>query len=250
MPRLKFVNLSFNQLSTPLKQSDLEINVRWEYLRNLVLNSTLIDWESIQQILDFSPTLEELHLSLNEYDSVNLCNSDTECTCEEDTEAKDIENDNNCTCPKLDYRRKHKHLGIRKLHFNGNPVCKWKEIQKIGYAFPNLESLVLADCPINTLNSETEGHDEDNRKYARCESGYESEDSTGSPHDSFKHLKILNLNSTRLSSWDEIERLSKFPVLQCLRIQVGSVFVSSLIVFYFLSCKWKLLHLCLVFKTI
>ncbi|KAK9696275.1 hypothetical protein QE152_g32002 [Popillia japonica] len=64
MPKLKFVNLSFNQLSMPLKQTDVDVNIRWDYLRNLVLNSTQIDWKSVQQILDYSPTLEELHLSL------------------------------------------------------------------------------------------------------------------------------------------------------------------------------------------
>lgn len=208
MPRLKFVNLSFNELSTPLKNVEVDKNVRWQQLRNLVLNSTYINWESVQQILDHLPGLEELHLSMNEYNEVNLCET---CNCDKRDETK-------CFCPKNDYKKKHKHGGIRKLHFNGNPVDKWREVCKLGYAFPNLESLVLADCPIESLDLESD--DSVNRNYERSESECESGNAKESPHDSFRFLKFLNLNSTRLSTWDDIERLSKFPALHCVRVQV------------------------------
>lgn len=223
MPRLKFVNLSFNQLSSPLTQAELDLSFKWQQLRNLVLNSTNVDWKSVQQILDCLPRLEELHLSLNEYDHVDLCD-EKDCTCPKHTEEN--ENDDNgddikCSCPKVDYRKKHKHQGIRKMHFTGNPVSHWREVCKIGYAFPNLESLVLAECPIRTLDLEEEEKDgEGNREYLRCESQCEAEDSAVSPHDSFRKLKFLNLNSTLISTWDDIERLAKFPQLQRLRIQV------------------------------
>ncbi|GJQ78831.1 hypothetical protein Trydic_g2673 [Trypoxylus dichotomus] len=222
MPRLKFVNLSFNQLSMPLKQTDVDINIRWEHLRNLVLNSTQIDWDSVQRILDYSPTLEELHLSLNEYNYVSLCDPTTNCDRCEEKPKTDNERAYNekCFCGKLANLKKHKHLGIKKFHFNGNPISKWSEIKKLGYAFPNLESLVVADCPIMTLDtSQIEEDSQHNREFNRCESECESSENCESPHDSFRHLKFLNLNSTQLSTWDEIERLSKFPVLQCLRIQ-------------------------------
>lgn len=213
MPRLKFVNLSFNQLSMPLKEANVNREFKWQHLRNIVLNSTNIDWESVQQILEYSPTLEELHLSLNDYNNVNLY-SQKECECGENAEkVKDSKS----------YKRKHKHLGVRKLHFTGNPVSKWGEICKLGYAFPNLESLVVANCPIQSLDieSETETEDHHSKEYFRTESECESDNATESPHDSFRKLKFLNLNSTHLSTWDDMERLSKFPALHCVRVQVS-----------------------------
>lgn len=226
MPRLKFVNLSFNQLTSPLTQTKLDENFKWQQLRNLVLNSTNVDWKSVQQILECLPRLEELHLSLNEYNHVDLCD-EKDCACHN-------KNDNNeeeegiikCSCSKVDYRKKHKHQGIRKMHFTGNPVSHWREVCKIGYAFPNLESLVLAECPIRTLNvdgeeEEAKDGEGNEREYSRSESQCESENSAKSPHDSFRKLKFLNLNSTLISTWDDIERLARFPQLQRLRIQVS-----------------------------
>ncbi|RZC35187.1 Ubiquitin 2 domain containing protein [Asbolus verrucosus] len=215
MPRLKFVNLSFNQLSTPLKNVEVDRNLRWQQLRNLVLNSTYIDWESVQRILDHLPGLEELHLSMNDYDNVNLCGEEGSCKCEK----YDEKEESRCFCPKIDYKKKDKHSGIRKLHFTGNLVDNWKEVCKLGYAFPNLESLVLADCPIISLDIEDDAEAKCNRNYERSESECESGHAKESPHDSFRSLKFLNLNSTRLSTWDDIERLSKFPALHCIRVQ-------------------------------
>ncbi|EFA02067.1 tubulin-specific chaperone cofactor E-like protein [Tribolium castaneum] len=216
MPRLKFVNLSFNELNTPLKNVEVDRNLRWQQLRNLVLNSTYIDWESVDQILDHLPRLEELHLSMNDYNVVNLCKKNCDCGRIDNK----TDNETKCFCPTIDYRKKHKHGGIRKLHFNGNPIDKWREVCKLGYAFPNLESLVLADCPIESLDVNVESDDEKcNRNYERSESECESGNNKESPHDSFRVLKFLNLNSTRLATWDDIERLSKFPALHCVRIQ-------------------------------
>lgn len=233
MPRLKFVNLSFNPLSTPLKSVEVDRNLRWQQLRNLVLNSTYIDWESVQQILDHLPGLEELHLSLNDYNNVNLCEEKTGCECKsadgnsnEQTTNDDIPK---CFCAEMvNYRAKHKHGGLRKLHFTGNPITHWREVCKLGYAFPGLESLVLAECPIESLDIEDvnglcEAHS--SRTYERseseCESGTRNKES---PHDGFRMLKFLNLNSTRLSTWDDIEKLAKFPALHCVRVQVGFFF--------------------------
>lgn len=216
MPRLKFVNLSFNVLRTPLRQVEIDRNMKWQELRNLVLNSTYISWESVQDILDCLPGLEELHLSLNEYDNVCLHEEKTTCTC------KDKENDNQtekCTCQ--DYKLSQKHTGLRILHFNGNPIENWQEIRKLGYAFPNLQTLVLADCPIKSLDVHSECDQiACKRNYERTESGPESSNNKESPHDAFRNLKILNLNSTQLSTWNDIERLSKFPILECVRVQV------------------------------
>lgn len=90
-----------------------------------------------------------------------------------------------------------------------------------GFAFPNLESLVLAECPIQSLAiSDDEGEESCNKNYEKAETVQETATRPESPHDAFKSLKVLNLNSTNLSSWDDIERLAQFPALQCVRILV------------------------------
>lgn len=217
MPKLKFVNLSFNSLSTPLHEVEVDRNLKWQQLRNLVLNSTYVSWESVQEILDHLPGLEELHLSLNEYNNVRLQNSEDKCHCKEN----DNENESQIKCSCVTYKLKHKHSGIRILHFNGNPIEDWLEVVKLGFAFPNLETLVLADCPIRSLHME---------EAPGCNSNFESvnEPSSGrdSPHESFRNLKVLNLNATQLSSWDDIEELAKFPMLECMRIQVRIKYVN------------------------
>lgn len=123
MPRLKFVNLSFNSLSKPIEMS---LDKRWEELRNLVLNSTYVNWESVQKILKHLPSLEELHLSLNEYNNVDLDKNDkqTDCKC---TENKN----ENCECLSTPASLE-KHPVMRILHFTGNPIKDWKEVSKLG----------------------------------------------------------------------------------------------------------------------
>lgn len=222
MPRLKFVNLSFNILSTPLTDS-IDRSIKWQQLKNLVLNSTYINWESVSEILDHLPHLEELHLSLNDYNNVCLINNncqqlDNNCCLKHDEE----ENTNNgkCECRK---DLSHKHSIIKILHFTGNPIVNWREVCKLGYAFPNLETLVLAECPIQSLDITNDADGDEmvmnNRNYERSESESESNGGKVSPHCSFRKLKFINLNATQLGTWDDIERLSKFPSLQCVRIQ-------------------------------
>lgn len=41
-------------------------------LRSLVLNNTKLNWFSVEELLRSLPSLEELHLSLNEYTNVLL----------------------------------------------------------------------------------------------------------------------------------------------------------------------------------
>ncbi|KAK9891579.1 hypothetical protein WA026_015537 [Henosepilachna vigintioctopunctata] len=216
MPRLKFVNLSFNELSMPI----MKIDLYWEQLRNLVLNSTYVKWESVQEMLDHLPRLEELHLSLNDYNHVHLWKEEENCECQRE-EKKAGEPETRCFCPKFQFWDKHKHPNLRKLHFTGNPVMEWWEICKLGYAFPNLESLVLASCPIKSLNIASPCNDKNccDKTFQRSESECESGNRRFSPHDSFRKLRILNLNSTNLATWEDIERLSRFPVLNCVRIQ-------------------------------
>jgi hypothetical protein len=69
MPRIEFVNLSLNCLQTPLISPPKE---SISNLRSLVLNNTKLNWYSVEELLKLLPSLEELHLSLNEYTHVLL----------------------------------------------------------------------------------------------------------------------------------------------------------------------------------
>lgn len=157
MPKLRFVNLSFNQLGGDLTNSAS----KWERLHSLVLNSTNTEWDCVKSLLDSCPKLQELHLSLNGYGTVDLSTEE--------------------------------HHEIRKLHFAGNPVNDWFQVNKLGKAFPNLESLVLAECPLPGPKS----GDEQN----------------------FLRLKALNLDGTLLATWLELEQLATFPVLESVRVR-------------------------------
>lgn len=65
-------------------------------LRSLVLNNTKLNWSSVEELLKLLPSLEELHLSLNEYTHVLLDTVDEddqgnhnhkpadECNCDDD----------------------------------------------------------------------------------------------------------------------------------------------------------------------
>jgi hypothetical protein len=69
MPRIEFVNLSLNRLQMPITSPP---KMRIENLRSLVLNNTKLNWFSVEELLKLLPSLEELHLSLNEYTNVLL----------------------------------------------------------------------------------------------------------------------------------------------------------------------------------
>lgn len=68
-PRVEFVNLSLNFLSGPVEPPPAFALTR---LRSLVLNNTRLDWESVEALINSLETLEELHLSLNDYHNVQI----------------------------------------------------------------------------------------------------------------------------------------------------------------------------------
>lgn len=76
MPRVEFVNLSLNRLNSPLLEAPRECAM--SRLRSLVLNNTRLDWESVETLINLLPSLEELHLSLNEYRNVLIDTLDDE----------------------------------------------------------------------------------------------------------------------------------------------------------------------------
>ncbi|GBP37923.1 Tubulin-specific chaperone cofactor E-like protein [Eumeta japonica] len=198
-PRVRFLNLSFNRLSAQI-QAAQALQPRWDSLSNLVLNSTYVGWPTVHDLLKALPALEELHLSLNEYSYVNLTAGDTDV--EDRCEA----------CSRLVGADTVEpvHEQLTKLHFSGNPISSWREISKLGYAFPHLESLLVNDCPITSLEPdpcEKCGHDNGNWK----------------SHEAFPYLRFLNLNNTGLATWDEVDRLARFPALRSLRVQVRKI---------------------------
>lgn len=93
MPSIEFVNLSLNRLQTPIL---VPPPCPLTNLRSLVLNNTQLNWFSVEELLKLLPSLEELHLSLNEYTNVlldtvdeedqgNKCKSSGECNCDDET---------------------------------------------------------------------------------------------------------------------------------------------------------------------
>lgn len=183
MPRVEFVNLSLNRLSGPVEPP---IELGMNKLRSLVLNNTRLEWESVESLLNFLPALEELHLSLNDYTSVLIDTDDdylldmddetTVCNCsvnettttatvtatdeeqqpsgsndEHQKQTVDKDEDNlfkRSDSVSSNYKKTNPHPGVKMLHFTGNPVKDWYEICRLGRVFPNLESLVLAECPL------------------------------------------------------------------------------------------------------
>lgn len=67
MPRVEFINLSLNLLSGPVEPPPDFALTR---LKSLVLNNTRLDWDSVETLINSLETLEELHLSLNDYHKV------------------------------------------------------------------------------------------------------------------------------------------------------------------------------------
>jgi hypothetical protein len=59
MPRVKFLNLSFNNLTTQLDAGQW----RLACLRNLILNGTKIDWKSVRRLLKMLPRSVTAELS-------------------------------------------------------------------------------------------------------------------------------------------------------------------------------------------
>ncbi|KAL5244492.1 hypothetical protein ACI65C_011902 [Semiaphis heraclei] len=205
MPRLKFANLSFNNLSSDIN-SAVEVcddtEETYPCLKSIVLNSTNITWRSFRHILKRIPMVEEIHLSMNNYDVI------------------DLDDDDNCQHIQMP--------SVKRLHFTGNPVSTWSEVCKLGRAFPNLESLVLAECPLQSLMTPPPSPDTHLGLLSYPRQGSEFCNMTlDSPHDAFRHLRFLNLNRTLIRTWDDVDILGRFPALRYLRIQGCPIFEEN-----------------------
>ncbi|KAL1138747.1 hypothetical protein AAG570_008809 [Ranatra chinensis] len=192
MPRLHFANLSFNSLNACLLDDHVKQS-RFPQLKHLILNGTYIDWVSVRKLISALPNLEELHLSLNNYSHVEM---------------EELNGDKLIV-----------HEGMKRLYFTDNTISQWIEVLKLGRSFPSLHSLILADCPITSLDPASPHSSPDRTGCeSECESSQTSETSLTSPHHWFRNLQFLNLNNTLISAWDDIDRIACFPSLQHLRI--------------------------------
>ncbi|SPP74078.1 tubulin-specific chaperone cofactor E-like protein [Drosophila guanche] len=191
MPRIEFLNLSKNQLGSPIGPLAEAPAIN---LKSLVLNGTYLDWQCVDTLLQNLPVLQELHLSLNNYRNVLIDAEEAERRLQEDGGAG-----GQCDCQKEERRITKAHPALKTLHFTGNPVEHWQEICRLGRLFPNLEALVLADCPIRSLQV---------AESQECDS-----------HKFFPSLKLLNLSSAQLNCWSAIDELAKFQQLQNLRVK-------------------------------
>lgn len=258
MPKIEFLNLSKNRFCEPVRFTPAP---SLSGLKSVVLNGTCLNWSGIDMLLKCLPVLEELHLSLNDYQNVlidtldeneseeienqkqkrdteenNAITNETKTppsiaindyantTSSNITETANAANSNLITSEAAGksppdtptsegstFKKVPAHTGVKKLHFTGNPVEDWREICRLGRVFPNLETLVLAECPLRSIEpiSPTDSvkvvaDDMNNRE---------------SPHKYFSNLAILNLSSTKINTWEDIDRLAKFPSLRNLRVQ-------------------------------
>ncbi|KAM7342194.1 tubulin folding cofactor E like protein mlt isoform 1-T3 [Cochliomyia hominivorax] len=231
MPRIEFLNLSKNTLTRPLSKLYMPPITN---LRGIVLNGTYLNWDSIDVLLEHLPVLEELHLSLNDYEEVLLDTNETvnACCCQnpDGDKACDILN-SSCCCSNSakKYKRIAPHKALKTLHFTGNPVERWPEICRLGRIFPQMENLVLADCPIRAIefqdpqfNSSTTNTNNINTLNSSTPNKTQN-DNISPPDDSperhFPNLLFLNLSYASINTWDDIDRLATFPKLKNLRVK-------------------------------
>jgi len=149
IPSATFLNLSFNQLNSPLIElTSIQNTLHFPILprlNTLILIGTKITWDSLWLLLKNTTTLQELHLSLNgfEYVSMPMLSMPTMSTGNENetiatksgssrlSESTDSghgssggsdDEDN----PAISFP------SLKRLMFDGNPVQSWKEISKLG----------------------------------------------------------------------------------------------------------------------
>ncbi|CAH2319464.1 tubulin-specific chaperone cofactor E [Pelobates cultripes] len=161
VPQLKFLNLSSN----PLHLSVLERTnaVTFSGIRKLVLNNCKASWETVHTLLLELPELEELFLCLNDYNTVL---SSTVCF-----------------------------QSLKLLHITDNNLQDWSEVRKLGIMFPCLDTLILANNNILSI-----------------------EDTEDSLVRLFPSLRLLSLHKSGLNSWDDIEKLNCLPRLEEVRL--------------------------------
>lgn len=113
------INVSHNNSNTT---GNIYFRRIFETIKVLAMNNTRCPWRVVCSILLRMPNLEELHLSLNNYEKIEL------------------DSDN------------FKHYQLKRLYLCNNPkLTNWTELDKILAAFPSLEALSIADCNISQI---------------------------------------------------------------------------------------------------
>lgn len=113
---------SFSISNTTNNQASPNYRRTFESVKALALNNTGCQWRVVCSILSRMPNLEELHLSLNNYERIDL----------------DI--------------NEFKHHSLKRLYLCNNPkLTNWEELDKLLIAFPSLEALSIADCNISQI---------------------------------------------------------------------------------------------------
>lgn len=200
-PSVTFLNLGFNNLSSPLKLNCPEKGFRFPPLPRLtvlILIGTNISWESVWFLLQQASSLQELHLSLNNFDKVHLykgsgsggtvnasnviINRSTSSSSDSGNESCSDDDNNGFSFPH-----------IRKVMFDGNPIRTWAEVSKLGTCFPSLRHIGLADCPIDSIPEDA--------------------------HQNFENLQSMSVTNTLIHDLTDLSHLNSFPSLTELRIQ-------------------------------
>lgn len=106
-----------------IQQQNIHFKRTFESIKALALNNTGCQWRVVCSILSRMPNLEELHLSLNNYERIDL-----------------------------DPNQEFRHASLKRLYLCNNPkLTDWQELNKLLIAFPSLESLSIADCNISQI---------------------------------------------------------------------------------------------------
>lgn len=193
-PHLYFLNLSNNLLNQPIDENSNTVqglNNANLNMRKLVLNGNNVSWPTIVFLCGKMARLEELHLSAN-----NL---------------QDL------------FDNVFQHERLRFLYLSCNYITDFNSLSKNLVAHcPRLILLSLAECPIESVPEP----EESNSSSTSCENSCNSSScssSCGLP----TWLQSLNVSTTRLNSWEEVDKFSRYPGLSDLRIQ-GCPFLDEL----------------------
>lgn len=114
--------ISNNQTLNSTSSQGVNFRRTFESIKALALNNTGCQWKVVCSILSRMPNLEELHLSLNNYERIDL--------------------------EPLEF----KHFALKRLYLCNNPkLTNWEELDKLLIAFPSLEALSIAECNISQI---------------------------------------------------------------------------------------------------
>ncbi|KAL4228756.1 hypothetical protein ACF0H5_011799 [Mactra antiquata] len=122
MRNLELINLTKNELDdSTLEGLDEQLSQKFR-VKILVLNGTRVSWPALAKILPSFPCLEELHLSLNGYKSVDVP-------------------------PDFSHAR-----ALRTVYMNNSEIDSWDELIKVGRAFPRMQTFNIIGTNVSTIN--------------------------------------------------------------------------------------------------